>query len=227
MQDTEIGKLTRARNVVFLERKVVGFTNETREAENDLHFDVTFEDQNEAEDIQHVVKIDIKEESPEKVIQPEVFVDEEISSSTETGNQIELTRSFTINPEYDVGPDNQGLNTRNPTSIPEIQAPPIPPRKSIAPSPPRPSKIPVLQERSQKASDVQPTSQVVKPKMKVPSELDRAKQLVKIGLPSNTDKCIEIWWENRDMQDTRRKAEELKREYRSRNRAERYGQSYS
>ena len=34
--------LTRARNVVFNEREVVGFTNEPRETENDLLFDVTF-----------------------------------------------------------------------------------------------------------------------------------------------------------------------------------------
>ena len=98
---------------------------------------------------------------------------------------------------------------------------------SIGPSPPRPSRIPVLQERSQKPSDVQQTSQVVKPKTKVPSKLDMAKQLVNIGLPSSTDKCIERWWEYRDKQDTRREAKELKREERSRNPPQRYGQSYS
>ena len=36
-----------------------------------------------------------------------------------------------------------------------------------------------------------------------------AKKLVKIGLPSSTDKCIERWWEYRDMQDTRREANEI------------------
>ena len=51
--------LTRTRNVVFNEREVVGFTNEPRETEDDLLFDVTFEDQNEADDSQNVVKIDI------------------------------------------------------------------------------------------------------------------------------------------------------------------------
>ena len=110
---------------------------------------------------------------------------------------------------------------------PESQAPPAPPRSSLGPSPPRPSKIPVLQERSQKASDVQQTSQVVKPKTKVPSKLDMAKQLVKIRLPSSTDKCIERCWEYRYMQYTRREAQELKREERSRNPPRRYGQSYS
>ena len=227
LQDIETRKLTRARNVVFHERKVVGFTNDPKEAENDLLFDVTFEDQNEVEDSQNVVKIETKEEGPEIVIKPEVLVDDESSSSSETENQIELTRSSTINPEYEVGPDNQVESTRNLTLTPESQAPPIPPRKSIGPSPPRPSKIPVLQERSQKPSDVQQTSQVVKPKMKVPSKLDMAKQLVKIGLPSSTDKCIERWWEYRDMQDTRKEAKELKREERSRNPPQRYGQSYS
>ena len=172
---------------MFNERKVVGFTNEAREAENDLLSDVTIEDRNEAEDSQNVFKIDIKEEGPERVIEPEVLVDEESSSSIETENQIELTRSFRTDPEYEVGPDNQVESTRNLTLTPENQAPPIPPRRSIGPSPPRHSKIPVLHERSQKASDVQQTSQVVTTKTKVPSKLNIAKQLVKIGLPSSTD----------------------------------------
>ena len=172
-------------------------------------------------------KIEIKEEGPEIVIKPEVLGDDESSSSNETENQIELTRSSTISPDYEVGPDNQVESTRNLTLTPEIQAPAIPPRRSMGPSPPRPSKIPVLQERSQKPSDVQQTSQVGKPKTKVPSKLDMAKQLVKIGPPSSTDKCIERWWEYRDMQDTRREAKELKREERSRNLRQRYGQSNS
>ena len=195
---------------MFNERKVDSFTNEPRETENDLLFDVTFEDQNEAEDSQNVVKIEIKAEGPEVVIRPEVLADDESSSSSETVNQIEFTKSSTINPDYEVGPDNQVESTRNLTLTPESQAPPIPPRRSIGPSPPRPLKILVLQERSQKPSDVQQTSQVVKPKTKVPSKLDMAKQLVKIGLPSSTDKCIERWWQYREMQDTRREAKELK-----------------
>ena len=80
LQDSETRKLTRARNVVFNERKVVDFTNEPREAENDLFFDAIFKDQNEAEDSQNVFKIDIKEEGPEIEIKPEVLVDEESSS---------------------------------------------------------------------------------------------------------------------------------------------------
>ena len=195
LQDIETRKLTRARNVAFNEKKVVGFTNELREAENDLLCDITYEDQNEAEDNQNVVRIDVKEEAPEREIKPEVLIDEESSSSSETENQIELTRSVTINPECEVGPDNKVDSTRNSSLTLESQAPPIPLRRPIGPSPPRPSKIPVLQERSQKASDVQQRSQVVVPKTKVPNKLDMAKQLVKIGLPSSTDKCIERLWE--------------------------------
>ena len=70
LQVIETRKLTQARNVVFNERKVVGFTNEPRETENDVLFDVTFEDQNEAEDSQNVVEKDIKEEGPETLIKP-------------------------------------------------------------------------------------------------------------------------------------------------------------
>ena len=212
---------------MFNERKVVGFTNEPREAEDDLLFDVTFEDKNEAEDSQNVVKIDIKEEGPEIAIKPEVLVDEESSSSSETENQIELTRRSTINPDYDVGPVNQVESTRNLTSAPESQTPPIPAKRSFRPSPPRLSKIPVLQERSQKAKDVQQTSQTVKPKTKIPSKLDMAKQLVKIGLPSSTDKCIERRWEYRDKQYTRREAMELKRQERWLSPLQRHGQNYS
>ena len=113
------------------------------------------------------------------------------------------------------------------TFDPESQARPVHPRRSIGPSPPRPSKIPVLQERSQEAIDAQQTSQVVKPKRKVLSKLDMAKQFLKIGLPSSTDKCIERWWEYRDMQDTRKKSKELKREERSRNPHQKHGQIHS
>ena len=56
LQDIETRKLTRARNVVFNEKRVVGFTNGTREDENyDLLFDVTFDDeieQSKAESVQ-------------------------------------------------------------------------------------------------------------------------------------------------------------------------------
>ena len=53
---------------MFNERKVVGFTNELKEAENDLLIDVEFADQNEVEDSQNAVEKDIKEETPEKEI---------------------------------------------------------------------------------------------------------------------------------------------------------------
>ena len=56
LHDIETRKLTRAKKVVFNDKKVVGFTNDLREAENDLLFDVTFEDQKEAEDSQTLSK---------------------------------------------------------------------------------------------------------------------------------------------------------------------------
>ena len=120
-QDIEIHKLTRARTVVFNERKVVGFPNELGEAENDLLFDVTFEDQNETEDSQNVVKIHVKEEAPKIKRKHEVLADEENSSISETENQIEVTRSVTINLEHEVGADNQVASTKNFTLAPEIQ----------------------------------------------------------------------------------------------------------
>ena len=109
--------------------------------------------------------------------------------------------------------------------FPEAQAPPIPLRGSIVPSPPRPSKIPVLQRLLKKSIDVQ-TSQVVKPKTKVPSKLDMTKYLVKIGLSSCTNEPIESWWEYRNMQYTRREARKIKQEERSRNPTQKSGQSY-
>ena len=50
---------------MFNERKVVGFTNELKEAENDILIDVEFEDQNEVENSQNAAEIDIKGEIPE------------------------------------------------------------------------------------------------------------------------------------------------------------------
>ena len=73
---------------MFNERKVVGFTNELKRPENDILFDLTFEDQIEAKNSENVVKIDIKEEALEVKIKPEVLVDEENSSSSETDNHI-------------------------------------------------------------------------------------------------------------------------------------------
>ena len=91
---------------MFNEREVVGFTNELRGTENDLFFHATFENQNKAEDSQKVVKIDVKKEATEIKIRLEVLVDDKNSSSSETDNQIEPLRSITINPEYEVVPDN-------------------------------------------------------------------------------------------------------------------------
>ena len=194
------------------ERKVVGFTNGLRGEQNDLLFDVTFRDETEAEDNKIIVTVKNKDEFPEIEVTSEV--DEESSSSKETENQVEFRTSVTINPEADFELDNQVESTRNITLVPEAQAPPIPLRRSIVLSPPRSSKILVPQGWPKKSIDVQQTSQVVKPKTKVPSKFDMAKQLAKIGLPSKTDKCLERWWEYRDFQDTRREAKELKREER-------------
>ena len=74
---------------------------------------------------------------------------------------------------------NQIESSRRITFSPKGQAPPIPTKSPTGPGPPRPSRIPVLQEWSQKTSDVQQTSQVFKPKTKVASKLDMAEQLVK------------------------------------------------
>ena len=160
LQDIETRKLTRARNVMFNEKKVVGFTNELREEEDDLLFDVTFDDEIEPDDNKIIVKVENNDEVPEIEVKSKVVVDEESSSNSES----ETSGSITFNPQAQVQPVDQVQTTRNLTLNPEIQAPPILPRSLVGPSPPRPSKIPVLQERSQKASDVPQTSQVVKPK---------------------------------------------------------------
>ena len=61
LRNIETRKLTRARNVVFIEKRVVSFTNETREAENDdLLFDVTFDDEIEQSNAESVEKVEVK-----------------------------------------------------------------------------------------------------------------------------------------------------------------------
>ena len=72
-------KSTRARNVVFKEKIVVGFSNGLREEENGFLFDVTFEDQTEAVDNENGVLMDIKEAILEMEIKPQVLADEERS----------------------------------------------------------------------------------------------------------------------------------------------------
>ena len=65
-------KFTRARNVVFNEKRVVGFTNETREDENnDLLFDVTFDDEIEQSKAESVPKTEVKDEGPEVEVKVE------------------------------------------------------------------------------------------------------------------------------------------------------------
>ena len=57
LQDIETRKLTRARNVVFDETKVIGFKNETKDIEDDLLFDISFDEENVEPDNQNVVKM--------------------------------------------------------------------------------------------------------------------------------------------------------------------------
>ena len=157
----------------------------------------------------------------------EVEVDEEKSSSNETENQAEFSRSDTINPDFDTLIGNQVGSTRNNTLTPEARAPPVPPRRSIGPSPSRPSKIPVPYERPQKSSDVLPTSHVVKPKPKTPSRLKVTGQNLKTGIPSSDKRYEDRLDKYLEMKDARREARELKREERSRIPPQRFGQSFS
>ena len=59
LQVIQTRKLTRARNVVFDEAKVLGFNNETRNSEDDLLFDVSFDEENLAPDNQNIVRTKI------------------------------------------------------------------------------------------------------------------------------------------------------------------------
>ena len=104
-----------------------------------------------------------KDEVAEKEVRS--AVEEENSSSSESENQVESSRRITISPD--------------------VRAPHFPPKIPACANPPRLSRTLVLQEWSQKTTDDQQTSQVVKPKTKVPSKLDKAEHLVKIGLPSS------------------------------------------
>ena len=138
LQDVETRKLTRARNV-FNEKKVVGFSNESREDENsDLLFDVTFEDEMEEGKVDKIVKVEVKNEQPEFEIKRENSSDEGNSSVDESENQFQTLETVPLNPEIEVR-----------------HAIPGPSERTIEP---RPSKIPVLQERTSRTSDVPQTS---------------------------------------------------------------------
>ena len=93
-----------------------------REEENDVFFDVIFDDKYEAGDNENVVTTDFKEECPEIEMRPDVLADEENSSSSDTKNQVEFTRN-------EFRPDDQVESTRKLILSPEIQAPPIPPSR--------------------------------------------------------------------------------------------------
>ena len=50
---------------MFDDTKVVGFTNEPREEENDFLVDKTFDDETNAEDNENIVKLENKDERTE------------------------------------------------------------------------------------------------------------------------------------------------------------------
>ena len=91
----------------------------------------------------------------------------------------------------------------------------------MGPSPPIP-RSPVLQERTQKASDVQSSAQVVKPKPKAPTNLKLTGQYLKIGYPS----CGSVYEDRQEkyleMKVARKEAKELVRDESSQNPSGRY-----
>ena len=207
LQDIETRKLTRARNVVFNEKKIVGFTNEARENENDdLLFDVTF-DESENNKPESLPKVEVKDESPEVEVKVENVTDEENSSSSESESNVDTTNMIIPNSE--------------------VQVEELTPSRTDQKFQARPSRIPVLQERFQTSSDVQRTPQVVRPKTKVPSNLELTGQYLKIAILSSEKVLHERWDKYYEMKDARKEAKELKREDRSGNPPQRYGQGYS
>ena len=155
--------------------------------------DITFDGEYEAGNNHNIVTIDNKKETPEIEIKPEILADEENSVSSNTENQIEITRSA-------VGPNNQVESTRNFTLTLEIQAPPNSPRISVRPNLPRPSRNLFLQERARKTSDVQWASQAVQSKPKSSSQLKLTGQNLKVVNPTS----------GRVYQDRREKYPEMK-----------------
>ena len=208
---------------MFDETNLIGFKIETNDVEDDLLFDISFDEESVEPDNQNVVKTEIKEENFfESVVKTENEESEHSSLSDEDEDQVETTGSANMFPEVSPRVTLPLLRFN-----PEVQVQPISPRTFSGPSPQRTFRVPNLQKRPLLANDVQLTSQTVKGKTKVPSKLDMAKKLVQIGFPSSTDKAIQMWEEYRDMQDARKEAEELKRSERSRNPPQRYGKSYS
>ena len=136
--------------------------------------------------------------------------------SSETQNQVEFT-------ETEVGPDTQVDSTRNFTLTPKIQAPPLPPRRSVGPSPLRSSQNSVLQEWTQKTIEIQSISKVLGPKHKALSDLKLTGHYMKIGIPSRGRVYEDRREKYFEMKDVRRVAKELKQEERSSNLQERYG----
>ena len=107
LQDLETAKITRERNVMFDEKRAIGFANELRKGSEFL-FHVTFDDKYGACDKQNNVTIDTKEETPETEIKLEVLADEKNSVSSNTDNQVESARK-------EFGPNNQVESTKKTT----------------------------------------------------------------------------------------------------------------
>ena len=141
------------------------------------------------------------------------------------GNKNEITVSLPINPESEVGPDNQVESTKDFALTPEIQAPCIPPKNSVGPNQPKPWRISVRTKRPQKASDLQPTSRVLKPKINPPSKLKLTGKFIKTCIPSS-GRLYEDGRKKIETKDIRRKGKELNRKERWGNPPEKYGQSY-
>ena len=149
----------------------------------------------------------MKDEGPEVEVKVENATDEENSSSCESENYVDTTTMIVINSE--------------------VQVQEVMPSRSEQVFQTRPSRIAVLQECCQTSSEVQKKPQVVQPEVKVPSKLQLTGQYLKIAIPSTEKVSDERWYKYYEMKDARREAKELKREERSRNPPQRYGQSYS
>ena len=159
---------------MFNGKRVVGFTNETREDESDdLLFDVTFDNEIEQSKAESVQKIEVKDEGPEVEVKVGIATDEENSSSSESENYVDTTTMI--------------------VPYSEVQVQEVTPSRSEQVIQTRPPRIPILQERYQTSSDVQQKHQVVKPKIKVPGNLQLTGQYLKIEIPSSEKILDERW----------------------------------
>ena len=68
-----------------------------REEENDLLVDVSFDNENEADDNENFVATDLRQETLKIEVKSEILANEETSKNNESDNQAKNTRSVTIN----------------------------------------------------------------------------------------------------------------------------------